>query len=163
MLSDISKCECPIEYLHYKTHKGELWFIAEVQTTGTVQKYTIQTGILPVHFFAQIETGAKVGIVIYRDVTGNTGGATVTPVNFNGMVATGPLSTFKKGATYAGGTIFKSTQAGFGTTPGQASSGNGDGASEYIFPPNSIWAIELTPSTSTDIVFNGYLYEMSLS
>ncbi len=164
MQSDISKVEVQMDFMHWLVHKGYLFFLDEVQTASTVQKYTVTTGATPLHYRVSLASGAKVTISILKDVTITVAGTALTPKRYNSSVTTTSLlSVFQKGTTYTGGTAYKSNQSGFGSTPGQAQSGSVGQDVEYIIPPNSSWAIEMTPSVSTDIVSVSTFYELALS
>jgi hypothetical protein len=164
MVSDITKVEVQLDFMHWLVHKGYLFFLDEVQTAATVQKYTVTTGATPLHYRVTIASGAKVGITILKDVTITVAGTALTPKRYNNAVTTTTLlSVFQKGATYTGGTSFKVNQSGFGSTPGQAQSGSIGQDIEYIIPANASWAIEIDPSVSTDIVSASTFYELALS
>lgn len=153
MVSDITKAEVGLSYLHWRIHRGELFYISDRVTGSATVEYLIRVGEYPLHIRWAIQSGLATPIDIIKGVTPTVNGSAVTVNNFNETSANTLTATWFKGPTYTGGTVKKLEQAGSGTTPGKASLGaSGTGEEEIVWDANTNYVIKIAPASSTTFV-----------
>lgn len=160
MIADTDGTEVQTELPVYKCHQGDIYYVADIQTSGTAINYHIKTGAKKVHFIGALTTGAKVTYQLYKQSTITADGTALPIYNHNHNSTNTMLATVFRGAIASNnGTLFRNGQAGFGSTPGQAVTGQVLQGIEYVFLPNTDYLLIHTPSTSTDMIFIMEMYE----
>lgn len=148
-----------IDHIHELVHEGRLFFISDVRITSTPLVYWISVGDKCAHIAFDINTSLKVGIQIIEGVTITGAGTALLTQSYNREHNVGCDVIISHGATYTGGTVFRTNQSGFGTNAGSARSGSSRASAEYEFSPNTEYILLLTPSASADIVVIADFYE----
>jgi hypothetical protein len=151
-----------IDLLHKLIHEGRLFYInRRVRGSASAMEIHIKTGSKNVHLDLVIKAGLASPIDVIEDVTATGDGTAVVCRNYNRAYADdGCVARAFHTPTYTGGTVIRENQAGFGTSQGNASSGESDGRREYDLLPNKSYVIKIAPTASTDVVFIGEFYEV---
>lgn len=153
MISDITKTEVSLTYLHWRIHKGELFYISDRVTGAGAVEYLVKVGDYPLHIRWAIQAGLATPIDIIKGVTSTVAGTAVASYNYNNSSVKTLTATFSKGPTYTGGAVIKLEQAGNGTNPGSAMLGaSGTGEEEIVFAANTEYVIKLAPTASTTFI-----------
>jgi hypothetical protein len=157
---DHDGCLATITHQDVLTHRGQMFFLSTV-TDGTGARVTrIRTGALPLHIVADLKSGLKTPAVVIEGVTVTAAGTPAPLRSYNRNIADDTLlAKAFIGGTYTGGLTFRTTQAGFGTSPGAARSGDARNTAEYIFKQNTDYIFTFTPASSTDTVLILDMYE----
>lgn len=155
--------QATVDIIQHLFDVGKLYFFsARVEASSAAQVHRIKTGAKRVNISFNLVAGAKCKADVIEGVT-ITGVGTATKLfNHNRNYKDDDLLTkyFTGSITYTGGEVIKVNQSGFGTSPGQASSGQGVQTYGYQFKPNTEYIVLLTPGSSTDTVFISDLYEV---
>lgn len=163
LLTDISKTSI---FHDIRIDKGKVFFVkTRLNNQSSVANFYIRTGSIPLHTLTSTESGLKVVIELIEGVTVSVGseGTPVTLRNYCRENADdGLLTKVYYGATYAGGTVIMSTQSGFGTAPGTASSSSSGSPFKRILKANTGYVFLLTPSAATDITIDAAMMERRL-
>ena len=125
----------------------------------------VKVGDKPLHALSAISAGLKVTIDLIEGVTVASGseGTAVALRNLNRSYSdNGLLTKVYLGSTYSGGTVIAQLQSGFGTNPGQASSGSYGETFKRILKQNTGYVYLITPSASTDITLDAVMMERYL-
>lgn len=152
-----------IEAMHRKIHVGRLFYTSQVLTAvSTPQLWLFRIGARELHIKFSVTTSAGCFAEIIEGVTVSNIGGSLSAFNYNrdsANVLTTTTIRFDAGLAFAGGTVIRQNQAGFGSSPGQAVSGNQSTGIEYNFRPNTDYILRLTPSTSMTIAMIADMYE----
>ncbi len=161
MRTDLSGVDVTIPFETHMVNVGNLYYVSYVVTgSAALRSILFRVGAKPLHISMELKAGLATPKVLKEGVAVTVAGTALDRRNHNRRYNDNDtLVTVFTGATYTGGTIIKSNQAGFGTTPGLADSGEGDGGSNYIFKENTDYAIEFTPTAAADTVFIASFYE----
>lgn len=146
------------DYLDVLTDQGKLFHASDVQTTGSELNYLFKVGAKVANLFIVLSTGAKCLAVILKGATVTADGTEIASQNFDDTSINTLGFKFFRGPTYSGGTLYRNSQSGFGTNPGQAVSG-GSSSRRYKLPAGSKYILKLTPSASMDIVTHIIVFE----
>jgi hypothetical protein len=153
-------CVPNIDYTHVLTHRGKMFFLSLVTSGTGARVVRIKTGAKHLHIVAKLNAGLKTTAVIIEGVTVTADGTPAVLRSYNRSIADDTLTAKAfTGSTFNGGTTFRNTQAGFGTSPGSARSGEARNEAEYIFKPNTEYIFTFTPDASTDTVLILDMYE----
>src|SRR6056297_1415498 len=137
-------------YKQVYAHRGTLFFISEVDDGTAERVYRFKTGQTPLHVVASLEAGLATEASIIEDVTITGEGDPVSVRNYNRLFADDAMQAkVYSGATYTGGVTFRNTQAGFGSSPGHAVSGQATQSAEYILKPDSEYVFSFTPESAS--------------
>ena len=155
MVSDITKTEVGLSYLHWRIHKGQLFYISDRATGSAAVEYHVKVGEYPLHIRWAVQAGLATPIDIIKGVTPSNDGTALASRNFDNTSTNTLTTTWYKAPTYTGGTTIKYEQAGNGTNSGNSSLGaSGTGEEEIIFDANTSYIIKLAPSgTTTTVMF----------
>ena len=131
--------------------EGKMYFYTFLtRGTAAVRVLRIKTGDEYVWFSGVISSGLATPYNILENVTINGDGTPVVLRNAKRRYGDNKcLARIYTGSTYTGGVNIKGSQAGFGTSPGQAQSGKDEGFS-YELLPNTEYIIVMTPDAITD-------------
>lgn len=152
--------DVPLEFVRHMIDLGRLFVFSALTASGSTPiVYRLKTGARHVGISIYFDAGAQTLFNFIEGVT-ITGNGTAAPLrNLNRNYDDDTLlSKLFTGATYTGGTIFKYNQAGHGTVPGTASSGDNVRGSGYILKPNTEYILLFTP-TSADVNVEFELFE----
>lgn len=153
-------CIANISYHDVLAHGGRMFYLAVVTSGAGTRVARIKTGAKPLHVVAGLRAGLKTPAIIVEGATVTVAGTPAPLRSYNRQVADDTLlSKAFIGSTYNGGLTFRETQAGFGTAPGTASSGDARFTSEYILKPNTEYIFEQTPTAATETVLILDMYE----
>ncbi len=149
-----------LDYFHNLIHLGKLFFMSDRVTGSSAQRvYLIRTGSKSCHVRIFLNAGSATPTELIKGVTVVTTGVAETLFNYNLSSVNLVEATIYSGSTFSGGSVFRENQAGFGNTPGSATSGVMTSAIEYVIPPNTDIILRASPATSTDTVTIIELYE----
>lgn len=151
-----------MEFIRHLIDSGRLYSLA-IRTAGSTTPliYRLKTGANRLHVSFVLNAGAKTTIDIIEGATITTAGTAQPLYNHNrNFPDDNLLSKAFVGAAYTGGTIFRPNQAGFGTNPGQAASGDASSGAGYQFKPNTEYIALITPTAGgNDTMFIAEMFE----
>jgi len=160
---DPSGSQATIGYMHHLVHEGKLFYLnRRVRGSAAAVEILVRVGALPLHVSIVAKAGAASPADIIRGVSVTNTGTSLPFRNYNETYQDDALlSKAFHSPTYTGGEVRRENQAGFGTNPGVATSGdtNGGDRHEYWFRPNTDYVIKVAPTTTTDVVIIADCYE----
>ena len=161
MCADPSGVDVSLPFDVHLVNIGYLYFASyAVRASAALRKFMITVGAKELHLSMRLKSGLATPLTLLEGVIPSVNGSALSLRNHNRSYKDDDLLTkMYFGSTYSGGTVIRSNQAGFGTTPGLADSGEGDGGSNYVLKPNTSYAFEFTPDAATDTVWIATFYE----
>lgn len=131
-----------------------------VDGSASARKVVFRTGAKTVHMSAVLKAGLKTPITVIEGVTTTADGTALDRLNYDrDSPDNNTVCTVFHSSTFSGGKIIKSNQSGFGTTPGQAQSGDAGEVMFYKLKKNTDYAFDFTPASSADTVLLIIFYE----
>lgn len=147
-------CEARVSYEDLLVDTGKKYFISHA-ALGSAAAFHLhfKVGARPLRIALAAAAGLACRIAVKEGVSSTANGTGVPFRNRNRLFKDDDLlAKAYTGSTYTGGTQIRTNQAGFGTNPGTAASGGSDGSHDYVFKPNTEYAVEFTPTASTDVI-----------
>jgi hypothetical protein len=159
---DYSSVLAQMPFEHWMIHQGLLYYaIQRVRGSAAVRSQLIRTGSKAAHVSVYFSSGVGTPVEIYEAATVTNVGTPLARRNYNRNFPDDNTETlFYTSPTYSGGDPIRPNQSGFGSTPGQAQSGNARAGLEYDLKPNTDYVFEQAPSASTDTVMIFDFYEV---
>lgn len=161
MRTDVSGADVGMDWIHHLIHHGKMFFANyRVAAAATARIVGIKVGAKALHLAYELKAGAGTPISFKEGVTITVDGTPLVRRNRNrNHKDDSTLTTLFTGSTYTGGTDIAPDQAGFGSNPGLLTVGEVRSTEEIELKPNTQYAIEFTPSASTDTVLKLSFYE----
>lgn len=142
-------------------NQGRLYFLSKIDTGTGERVYRFKTGSRALRIAPALSAGLFTSAIIVEAPTITAEGTAEPLRSYNRNFADDNMETkCFKDATYTGGLEFRTTQAGFGSSSGKATSGDSKAGAEYIFKANTEYIVSFTPDSGTTTKLICDMYEV---